>query len=62
MVPYKSVMNYYDRLKTAKVFESGQKRLVLDIDSKYGHGQASDRYEAMDEMAKVYAIILHFIQ
>ena len=62
LVPYKSVMNYYDRLKTAKVFESGQKRLLLDIDSKYGHGQASDRYEAMDEMAKIYAIILHFIQ
>ena len=35
---------------------------MLNIDNKYGHTQSSDRYEAIKDMAKIYAIILHFIR
>jgi len=61
LVPYKSVLNYFEKIKQADVFKSGKKQIVLDIDDKYGHGQASDRYESMQEMAKTYAVILNFI-
>ena len=61
LVPYKSVLNYFEKIKEADVFKSGKKQIVLDIDDKYGHGQATERYESMQEMAKMYAIILNFI-
>jgi len=61
LVPYKSVLNYYHKIKQAKVFKSGQKQLLLNIDNKYGHNQSSNRYEAMHEMAKIFALIIHFI-
>ena len=62
LVPYKGVLNYYDKLKNAEVFKSNQKKLMLNIDNKYGHTQSSDRYESMKDMAKIYCIILHFIR
>ena len=62
LVPYKSVLNYYDKLKNAEVFKNDHKKLMLNIDSKYGHTQSSHRYEAMKDMAKIYGIILHFIK
>lgn len=61
LVPYKSVLNYFEKIKEADVFKSGKKQIVLDIDDKYGHGQATERYESMQEMAKMYAVILNFI-
>lgn len=61
LVPYKSVLNYYDKLKKADVFIHKRKELLLNINHAYGHGQASDRYEAMDEMAQLYSIIIKFI-
>ena len=61
LVPYKGVLNYYQKIKDADVFKCGKKKIILDINDKYGHGQASQRYESMHEMAKMYAVILHFI-
>ena len=58
LVPYKSVLNYYHKIKQAKVFKSGQKQLLLNIDNKYGHNQSSNKDY---KMAKIFALIIHFI-
>tara|TARA_B100001093_G_scaffold91781_1_gene83902 strand:- start:5441 stop:7369 length:1929 start_codon:yes stop_codon:yes gene_type:complete len=62
LVPYKGVLNYYDKLKQAKVFKNNEKELLLNIVNKYGHNQSSDRYEEMKERAKLFSVLLHFIK
>jgi len=56
--PYK----YYNNIKSASVFESREKTLLMKINMNYGHSQSSKRYESMENLAEIYQLILHFIQ
>ena len=56
--PYK----YYNKIKKAYAFNSGEKDLLMKINMKYGHNQSSERFESMNELAEIYSLILHFIQ
>lgn len=58
-VPFKEPLHYFEKMKHASVFESGDKHINLWIKLKYGHGQSSKRYEKAEEMAHIYSYIIN---
>ncbi len=59
-VQYKEPLRYYLKLRKAKVFEEGKREILFKMNMSYGHMQASNRYERLDEEAEIYLIIIHF--
>lgn len=61
-VRYVEPFRYYNKIKEASIFNSGEKQLLMKINMKYGHSQSSKRYETMEELAETYNLIDHFIK
>ena len=61
-VRYTEPFKYYNKIKEASVFNSGEKQVLMKINMKYGHSQSSKRYESMEELAGIYNLIDHFIK
>jgi len=55
-VPY----NYYEKIKESQVYKSGNKDVLLDIKTKYGHKGSSDKFESMTDIAEIYSTVIKY--
>lgn len=55
-VPY----NYYEKIKESQVYKSGDKDVLLDIKTKYGHKGSSDKFESMTDIAEIYSTVIKY--
>ena len=60
LVGYWVPLKYYLRLLECDTFKENPDNIYLHLNTLYGHGQASNRFEHLGEMAQIYAIIDHF--
>jgi protease II len=62
LTPYKETMMYYDKIKNANVFESGERDLLIHIDEKYGHVQGSSKSDANYIYALIFSALDKYIK
>ncbi len=62
LVEYKEPLKYYMLMKNVDVFSNNKRKLLMNINMKYGHVQSSKRYENNTEDATHYSIIINQIK
>lgn len=60
LVPYKQVLNYYEKIKKSNVFTDKEKFALLHTKLKYGHTQATDKSEIRNEQAEIFSMIIKY--
>jgi len=57
-VTYPQVLKYFERIKNSAVFSAQDKFALLQINLKYGHGQASKKNERREQRAEILSLII----
>ena len=59
-VSYWEPLKYYARIRKSNCFQSGEREINIHINTQFGHSQSSERYEELEEYAKLYSTILNY--
>jgi len=60
LVPYYQPLKYYKKIKNAKIFKNKDKFVLLKINLKYGHMDASKTSESLYGTAEKYSMIIKY--